>query len=601
MKRLLCLLAGLLSLAAAKSYRYPLIDTDVILRSDGIVVIRQERTYAFDGSFSWAFLDLARAGADSIRVLRLAEITSEGPRDITPDECSDRDGSVYLRWSYSAENEEKTFLVEYAVFGALSKHADVAEFYWKVVEHEHEPIDKLIVRIVPPSPSPELFKVYVHSSTRPGRLEFAPDFSGATVELAGVPRNRWVETRILLDPAIFPLRGTTGEQRYERILAEEKANFARSALRRYFELPLGLLLLLVAPLVLLLVLYRRYGREPQVSYEAVYEHDPPRAAPPLVVPTIMHQKLDRGSTSQSQFFAALFAALLDLARRGFVTVAETRKWGKSEYTFRRAKPLPTGATDSDRTAFEFFFETVARGGDEFTQKDVQDYGRGHSTAVRSFLDDLHSKAAEWWPRELGSDLIDKVSPRVYNRYILGVLALVALGALVFADGVRAIVTEAPLPFIAIVAAIPPLVVFIIAGRSILRWTEPGLLEHKRWRAFRRFLREFSAIEQAPVGLLAIWEHYYVYAVVLGVAEEFARNIGRLAERRGTVLAAPAWYIPAQGAAVSTAALGASLGSFSSFAANFSGMVSSFTTSTSSGGGFSGGGGGGGGGGSSGAG
>jgi uncharacterized membrane protein len=598
-KRLL-LTAVLLAaaVAAAKSYRYPSLDIDVVLRSDGIAVIRQERTYAFDGSFSWAYLDLLRAGADSIRVLRLAEITDDGPRDIVPDECSDRANSVYLKWSYSARDEEKTFLVEYAVFGAIQKHEDVAEFYWKVVENEHEPIDRLTVRIIPPVPSPDLFKVYVHSAARPGRLEFAPDFSRATVEQARIPRNRWVEVRVLLDPAVFPLRGTTGEKRYERILAEEKANFTRSALRSYFELPLGIVLLVVVPLVLLLVFWRRYGREPKVAYEAVYEHEPPRAAPPLYVPTILHQRLER-SSGQGQFFAGLFATLLDLARRGHVTVEETRRHGKSKYVFRRVKPLPVGAADADRTAFEFFFDTVARGGDEFTQGDVQDYGKSHSTSVKSLLDGLHDKAAAWWPRELGSSLLDSVSPRAYSRYVLIVLGVILGGALVLADGLRAVAAEAPFLVLAVAAAVPPAVVFLFAGRAILRWSEAGLLEHKRWQAFRKFLREFSAIEQAPVGLLAIWEQYYVYAVVLGVAEQFARNIGRLAEARGTALVAPAWYLSSHGGA-GASALGTSLASCSSFAQNFSGMVSSFTTSTSSGGGFSGGGGGGGGGGGSGA-
>jgi uncharacterized membrane protein len=598
MKRLVLLLGTLAALAAAKSYHYPAIDIDVILRSDGIAVIRQERTYAFDGSFSWAYLDLLRAGADSIRVLRLAELTADGPQDIVPDECSDRASSVYLKWSYSAQDEQKTFLVEYAVFGALHKHEDVAEFYWKVVENEHEPIDRLTVRIIPPVPSPDLFKVYVHSAARPGRLEFAPDFSRATVEQSRIPRNRWVEVRVLLDPAVFPLRGATGERRYERILAEERANFTRSTLRTYFELPLGVVLLVVVPLVLLLVFYRRYGREPRVAYEAVYEHEPPRAAPPLYVPTIMHQQLLRGS-GQSEFFAGLFATLLDLARRGFVTVEETRRHGKSKYVFRRVKPLPAGAADPDRTAIDFFFDTVARGGDEFTQADVQDWGKSHSTAAKSFLDGISDKAAAWWPRELGSSLLDKVSPRAYTRYTLIVLGIILAGALVLADGLRTIATDAPFLVLAAIAAVPPAVVFLLAGRAILRWSEPGLLEHKRWQAFRKFLREFSAIKQAPVGLLAIWEQYYVYAVVLGVAEQFARNIGRLADARGTVLAAPIWYVQTGGTA-GAAALGTSLASFSSFAQNFSGMVSSFTTSTRSGGGFSGGGGGGGGGGGSGA-
>jgi uncharacterized membrane protein len=145
------------------------------------------------------------------------------------------------------------------------------------------------------------------------------------------------------------------------------------------------------------------------------------------------------------------------------------------------------------------------------------------------------------------------------------------------------------------------VVFMLLGRTILRWTETAYLEHRRWKNFRKFLQDFSAIEQAPVGLLAIWEQYYVYAVALGVATEFLKHVTRLAEQRGTSLALPVWYVGASGMhGGSLASLSQGLSGFDAFASNMSGMMSSFSTASASGGGFSGGGGGGGGGGSSGA-
>ncbi|MGH2687162.1 MAG: DUF2207 family protein, partial [Actinomycetota bacterium] len=41
----------------------------------------------------------------------------------------------------------------------------------------------------------------------------------------------------------------------------------------------------------------------------------------------------------------------------------------------------------------------------------------------------------------------------------------------------------------------------------------------RWGAFRRFLTEFSTLPEAPTLAVIIWEHYLVYAVALGVADE----------------------------------------------------------------------------------
>ena len=41
----------------------------------------------------------------------------------------------------------------------------------------------------------------------------------------------------------------------------------------------------------------------------------------------------------------------------------------------------------------------------------------------------------------------------------------------------------------------------LTGRVIFRWDPIAYLEHKRWKNFRKFLKDFSAIEQAPVNLL----------------------------------------------------------------------------------------------------
>lgn len=40
-----------------------------------------------------------------------------------------------------------------------------------------------------------------------------------------------------------------------------------------------------------------------------------------------------------------------------------------------------------------------------------------------------------------------------------------------------------------------------------------------WKAFRRFLRHFSSLDKADLPAVAMWEHYLVYAITLGVAKE----------------------------------------------------------------------------------
>jgi uncharacterized membrane protein len=61
---------------------------------------------------------------------------------------------------------------------------------------------------------------------------------------------------------------------------------------------------------------------------------------------------------------------------------------------------------------------------------------------------------------------------------------------------------------------------LAARRSIwVRRTLEGALVNERWLAFKRYLEDFSRLEEAPSMSLALWEDYLVYGIALGVAED----------------------------------------------------------------------------------
>jgi len=127
-------------------------------------------------------------------------------------------------------------------------------------------------------------------------------------------------------------------------------------------------------------------------------------------------------------------------------------------------------------------------------------------------------------------------------------------------------------------------------------TYESALEIKKWKAFKRFISDFSVMKDAPLTLLKIWDEYLIYAIVFGVAEKLLENLKKLSIETGRSISAIAWYhglSPIPGRMISPE-------NITSFVNNLSHTVNALSSSTSVGGGFSGSGGGGGGGGSSGA-
>ena len=64
-----------------------------------------------------------------------------------------------------------------------------------------------------------------------------------------------------------------------------------------------------------------------------------------------------------------------------------------------------------------------------------------------------------------------------------------------------------------------LAIFGALRRGYVRRTAAGALEAARWDAFRRYLKDFSRLQEAPPISLALWDRFLVYAVGFGIAEE----------------------------------------------------------------------------------
>lgn len=77
---------------------------------------------------------------------------------------------------------------------------------------------------------------------------------------------------------------------------------------------------------------------------------------------------------------------------------------------------------------------------------------------------------------------------------------------------------------------PIFVVLVVLGFLLLPYTlsrKRFSLEkekaYARWQAFKKFLVDYSNLEEAKLASIQLWEHYFVYAVALGVAEKVAKG------------------------------------------------------------------------------
>ncbi|CAA9266062.1 MAG: hypothetical protein AVDCRST_MAG50-3144 [uncultured Acidimicrobiales bacterium] len=573
---LLCLGVGFAPPAAAKSFQVTAVQIEATLMPDSSMRVVEHITYDFSGEFHNGTRPIP-PGDYEITDMSVSEGGRRLPFTGAPHD---------LAWRYDAVDEQRTFDISYTVRGAATVGTDVAELYWKWLGVDHPGVGRLRVALEVPGQA-EGVRAWAH-----GPLNGLVELRGTTVlfSVDGVPPSTFVEGRVAVPAGAFTVAPSGGD-RLPAILAEEQgladaANEQRARAQQREAIERFLLRWWFVPPVLgwivFLACWLKWGREHTAAVDVGQYHRELPEDPPAFAPVLR----SFGTVDPS----TISVTLVDLAQRGYLTIEELPE----ERRFRADKMdwrFTWKEQSAPLRAFEYtLLETLFARGPSITQEGLMTWARSNRTESQRWVERIKQqvradfKAARYVEGGKGP------------AYALNVLAAIAVVGLSLAAVTRGQV-------LGLVGAASGSIQ-ILATVSLRRRTQLGAQRAAELDALERFLRDFSQLEDAPVGHLILWERYLVYAVALGVADEVARA---LAMRLPVEVGAPGqgfapWYISSSSHGSGVDRIGG-LGSLNSFAGGFGpDLVAAATPPSSSssggggGGGFSGGGGGGGGGG-----
>ena len=122
--------------AADKDYYFPEVRSEIAVERDGALVVDEFRTFAFEGRFSYAYVEvplrIVRPGAARDIVLSDLAVKDERGQELRS-EVTRRGGRLTAKWFYSARDERRTFHIHYRVQGAVTTYRDATELYWQAI------------------------------------------------------------------------------------------------------------------------------------------------------------------------------------------------------------------------------------------------------------------------------------------------------------------------------------------------------------------------------------------------------------------------------------------------------------------------------------
>lgn len=523
----LCLIPS----ASARDYTLEGATTNITIDPNGIVHVEESISYTFEGNYNEVFRILEVSPEESIRNIK--GYCSEEACTFRVEPTSE--GYELIGVLPTPTPEKVTFFISYDHYGAVKVYNDVSEFHYKLWGEEWgKSLGSLRGNITLPVENESEVRYWIH----PAGFTQDANVKQNVINLRTneIPSYQWYEIR-----AVFPRiesPNSTFVQIYdteglEEILAiENEYEMKSSILRIIYRLTILFAFLVLAFPVLI---YFRYGREPKIDYEAIYEREPPTDSRPAVVNAIMQGKI--GTPTMDGFTATV----MNLVNLGYISLRTV----KSE----ESRALGLLKSRSEVILIEFASPDSYKGaGGELPEladfeKDVFNLLKKHASENKVSWDklkkDLGSGTAFYqfvlaWNKKVKRHIeVEKLFRATGNTYMSIFGALVLVVAIVYFIAIfeyfpsDAFPMASNLNILVIFIGVFGLVMVIFSGmfeKVLGRWTPEGRLYYKRWANFKKYLTDFSALKEHPPESIQLWDSYLVYATALGVAEEVLKNM-----------------------------------------------------------------------------
>lgn len=419
--------------------------------------------------------------------------------------------------------EITTFVYEYTIEGVITQYKDISELNWVLLDYQPFKFNNITINMTLPEGEYNIAeeKTFFHG-TNMAKRKFVDD-NKIVITAKDMISDEQIEVRLLLDNEVFSNVRDINKvniNAMNEILAFEKEQ-TKIADQKFFIGNSGVIIVFALFVVLLLIItivcYKKHDKELKSEfYNEYYRELPAEYSPAVMGYLYKFREIDDDD---------LTATLLDLIRRKYLILDSNGSSGVNDknpdYKIKLNKEKSQNdLTESEKYLIRWFIKEIGNG-EEVSSLQLSAYCDSYTGAKQ------YQESSRVWYGLVKSEaskykFFEKNLSNVKVLYsiigiLLGIATIIGLSIMVnysgYSFGAGLIFSASSLLFS-----------YVLYVNSIDRRTKSGNEDFVRWRAFKKFLEDFSSFEDYPVPSIIIWEHYLVYATSFGIADKVSEQL-----------------------------------------------------------------------------
>jgi uncharacterized membrane protein len=216
------------------------------------------------------------------------------------------------------------------------------------------------------------------------------------------------------------------------------------------------------------------------------------------------------------------ATLLDLIRRKHITLdysGTDMSSSLSSFTLVLNDKPEDKLKEYESYFMSYIFSTIGDG-KKVTTKEIEGYGSISESKAKSFQSFLKAFSLSAKKEARSKKYFESGMENNKKAILLAnIVPIVFIGIALMLYATYNISILVP-----VLIAVAAMILYSVYVNSIKKRSIEGNELYAKWKAFRNFLTSFGNMEDYPIPGIIVWEHYLVYATILGVADQVMKQL-----------------------------------------------------------------------------